>query len=234
MTQRLNRLSRLQSSNVYEQSYIDTLKQAMEDAVVFGKVAKLGRNSSLDFGSTPEAGTLRLLSKMLPGFREYGLKRQIFLINWGGFDHHTKQRGGGSNSHDSLLSRVSKAVGAFDATNKANGMNESVLTLVASEFGRTLRPGSGEGTEHGWAGLWMAFGGMVDGGKVHGYFPSLVAGGIDDGDKSGSGRFVPTNSTDQVAATALQWMGLQPSRLVDVFPFLANFPNKTMDYLLAQ
>ena len=231
--QRLFRLSKLQSQNIYEQSYLNTLRQAMADRIAFGKAAQFAKGSSYDFGSSGFAQNLRTLARMLPGFREIGLRRQVFLMNFGGFDHHTRQRGSYEGSHDDLLTKVSKAIGAFDSSNRDNGIDGQVLTIVASEFGRTLRPGSGQGTEHGWASVWMAFGSMVDGGKVHGYFPIPIAGGQDDSDKNSSGRFIPSTSSDQVAATAMLWLGLAPDRLTDVFPFLVNFPRPTMDYLSA-
>ena len=71
----------------------------------------------------------------------------------------------------------------------------------------------------------------VQGGTMHGIFPSPVLGGVDDGDRNKNGRHVPTTSTDQVGATVMQWMGLDRSSFHDVFPNLANFSNKTIPLL---
>ena len=108
-----------------------------------------------------------------------------------------------------------------------------MITLVVSEFGRTVRPGSGGGSEHAWGSHWMAVGGPVAGGTVVGSFPSLVLGGVDDGDSGKNGRLVPTTSSDQVGATAMQWLGLPASQVHDVFPHLVNFNNKTLPLLRA-
>ena len=100
-----------------------------------------------------------------------------------------------------------------------------------SEFGRTLRPSSGGGSEHAWGNHWMLFGGPVTGGTVHGTFPTLTLGGPDDGDPDKGGRFVPTTATDQVASTLMQWMGLPATAILDVFPSLAIFGQKQLPLL---
>lgn len=107
----------------------------------------------------------------------------------------------------------------------------NVVTLVMTEFGRTIRPGSGGGSEHAWGNHWFAVGGPVAGRSVVGRFPSLVLGSADDGDPGKNGRMVPTTSSDQVGATLMQWMGLQGSQFHDVFPNLVNFEQKTIPLL---
>jgi uncharacterized protein (DUF1501 family) len=74
-------------------------------------------------------------------------------------------------------------------------------------------------------------GGAVAGGQVIGQFPSLKLGGHDDGDPGGGGRMVPTTSTEQVAATLMQWMGLPDAALPSVFPTLANFSTHKLAFL---
>ena len=122
-------------------------------------------------------------------------------------------------------------LGALDASNRENGLDQDVLTLIGTEFGRTLRPGSGEGSEHAWGTHWMLMGGAARGGQVHGQFPSLVLGGADDSDANKNGRLVPYYSTDQVGATVMTWMGLAADRYDEVFPNLRNFTQKTLPVL---
>jgi len=74
-------------------------------------------------------------------------------------------------------------------------------------------------------------GGPVQGGQVFGTFPSLTLGGPDDMDFYKEGRFVPTTSTDQVAATLMTWLGLGPDQLTSVFPNLKNFTNQTIKFI---
>ena len=49
---------------------------------------------------------------------------------------------------------------------------ESTVVLQFSEFGRTLSPNTGDGTDHGWGGNHFMLGGSVKRGKVLGQYPS--------------------------------------------------------------
>jgi len=106
-----------------------------------------------------------------------------------------------------------------------------VTTFSLSDFARTLQPVGGDGTDHAWGGHHFVFGGAVQGGQVLGTFPQLVLGGADDMDDKRKGRWVPTTSTDQYAATMMRWMGLPDSKLQTVFPNLANFGQKTLNFV---
>jgi len=45
------------------------------------------------------------------------------------------------------------------------------------------------------------------------------------------GALVPSTSTDQLSATIAQWFGdFTESQLLDIFPNLVNFNNKTLDF----
>jgi uncharacterized protein (DUF1501 family) len=233
--QALARTARLQSANDYEAEYARTYAQAYDDGIFIAQARAAAVNPTADFGPEDQhiARSLRTLSSVLPYFKAQGLKRQVFLQSWGAFDTHTNQRGNDRNSQDAQFIHLAKALTAFDQTNRATGLDMNVVTLVMTEFGRTVRPGSGGGSEHAWGNHWWLFGGPVAGGRAYGTFPSLVLGGPDDGDNQRNGRTVPTTSCDQVAATLMQWMGLAPSQFHSVFPNLANFTTKTLPLLRA-
>ena len=231
--QSLSRIANWQFSNSYEAEYTRTYAVAFNDSTFITQARANAVKPDADFGSENEhlARSLRQLASLLPYFKSQGLKRQVFLQTWGGFDTHTNQRGSDPNTQDAQFSVMSKALSAFDDTNRKNGLDMQVITVVMTEFGRTIRPGSGGGSEHAWGNHWFAFGGPVAGGKVLGKFPSLVLGSADDGDPGENGRMVPGLSSDQMGATLMQWMGLQTSQFHDVFPHLVNFDVKTLPLL---
>ena len=230
-TQQINRMAQWQFANHYEAEYARTFGSAVDDSTRFTQALLQARNPTADFGVGGPAGSLRDLAKALPSFKAQGYKRQVFLVSWGGFDHHVNQRGNDPDSQDARFAVMAKALAAFDEANRASGMDMNVVTLMMSDFGRTVRPGSGGGSEHAWGNHWFALGGPVNGGTMHGVFPSPVLGGPDDGDLNKNGRHVPTTSTDQVGATVMQWMGVDPSAFHEVFPNLANFSTKTIPLL---
>ena len=60
----------------------------------------------------------------------------------------------------------------------------------------------------------------------HGRYPSLLPGGPDDvgmDDWELQGRWIPSQSVDQYAATLLRWWGLGESQLDLALPNLRNF-----------
>ena len=232
-TQTINRMAHWQSTNLYEAEYARTFGGAVDDSTRFTQALMQAREPGADFGSGDLAVQLRALAKVMPVLKSQGYRRQVFLVSWGSFDHHVNQRGSDPKTQDAQFSLMAKALAAFDEANKASGLDMNVLTLMMSDFGRTVRASFGGGSEHAWGNHWFAFGGPVSGGTVLGTFPSPVLGGPDDGDLANNGRHVPTTSTDQVGATVMQWMGLDPSAFHEVFPNLANFKTKTIPLLRA-
>lgn len=231
--QSLVSMARWQFANPYEAEFARTLNGALDDSTRLTRAFLAARRPTANFGNDHLGNMMSGLASVLPVFKSQGLRRQVFLTHWGGFDTHAGQRGGAANSQDTQLATLAQVMAAFDQTNRENGMDGEVLTLVMTEFGRTLRPGSGGGSEHAWGNHWMIMGGPVVGGTVHGVFPRLILGGIDDGDPGKNGRFVPTISSDQIGATAMQWMGLDPSQMLSVFPNLVNFKARTLPILQA-
>ncbi|HMT08611.1 MAG TPA: DUF1501 domain-containing protein, partial [Pyrinomonadaceae bacterium] len=127
---------------------------------------------------------------------------------------------------------------------------EAVTIFTLSDFNRTFNPaGSGAtvGSDHAWGNHMLVMGGSVIGGDFYGsrrpdgsgdYFPTFTFAGPDDVD-SGSGargRWLPTTSVDQYAATLAKWYGLpqDATTLNAVFPNLQFFPgsNSALDFMM--
>lgn len=230
-TQSINRMTNWQFTNEYQRIYAKTLASAYQDGIVFAKADQMIATPAENFGSSRLGESLRFLAKVLPYMRNTGMRRQVFFARHGGFDTHTTQRGSAEGTQDTLLSELDTALSALDQSLIRNGLGDQVLVLVISEFGRTLSPGSGGGSEHAWDNHWMLMGGAAKGGLVHGALPTLVSGGPDDFDRGSNGRFVPKISADQVGASVMQWLGLESSKFGLVFPNLANFKEKTLPIL---
>ncbi|WP_048440586.1 DUF1501 domain-containing protein [Caenimonas sp. SL110] len=230
-TQTVNRMAQWQFANEYEAEYSSTFGGAVRDSTLITQAMLQAQTPQGNFGNTYLGTNLRSLASVLPVFRSQGLRRQVFLVNWGSFDTHSGQRGSGPMTQDAQLAELAGALAAFDQANIASGVGQEVTTLVMSDFGRTLKPASGGGSDHSWGNNWWVMGGAVAGGQVYGQFPSMVLGGIDDFDRAGEGRFVPTTSSDQVGATLMQWLGLEAAKVPDVFPNLANFQLKNLGFM---
>lgn len=172
-----------------------------------------------------------------------GMKRQIFFVQVGGFDTHTNQTSNQPvngnpattnpaaviiGSQANLLAEISQCIWSFMKAIKQIGVTypaqnfgvNNVTCFTASDFGRTF-PANGLGSDHGWGSHHLVVGGAVDGQKTYGTFPTLAVGGPDD---TSTGRWIPTTSVDQYAATMAKWLGIDNNHIGQVFPNLTRFP----------
>jgi uncharacterized protein (DUF1501 family) len=185
-----------------------------------------------DFPDTKLGHQLKQVAKLISISANLGVHRQIFFCSLGGFDHHTSQHNP-FNGQDVLLLQLSKALKAFyDATTNLS-VAEQVTTFTLSDFGRTFEAsgsGSAVGSDHGWGNHHLILGNSVRGGDFYGVDPVLALGGPDDADERG--RWIPTTSTDQYAATLALWFGLAPADVPGVFPFIERFATANLNFML--
>ena len=162
------------------------------------------------------------------------MKRQIFFCQIGAFDTHSNQITGQAG----LLQQVSQAMNAFYNATVELGLQDSITTFTLSDFGRTLQPaGSGAGivgSDHAWGNHHLIMGGAVRGNRLFGTYPTLALGGPDDTDGGSSprGRWIPTTSVEQFAATLATWYGLSSSDLTAVFPLIGRFPTPDLGFMM--
>jgi uncharacterized protein (DUF1501 family) len=123
-----------------------------------------GRLSTLS-GGAPGAGyppnsglsqKLQLAATLLSA----GLGTRVITIDWGSFDTHGDQLAG----QDPQLTTLSRALAAFKADLAARGVEQNVVTMVFSEFGRRLEESDSAGTDHGSGGPIMLSGSAIRGG----------------------------------------------------------------------
>jgi uncharacterized protein (DUF1501 family) len=107
------------------------------------------------------------------------------------------------------------------------GVEDSVTTFTASEFGRTLTS-NGDGTDHGWAGHQMVMGGAVKGKNIYGTMPELALGSSND---VGEGRMLPTHASEEYFAPLVKWFGLSGNQINELFPYLSRFNQNGMDFI---
>jgi uncharacterized protein (DUF1501 family) len=158
-----------------------------------------------------------------------GMRRQIFFCQVVGYDTHGDQ----PVAHAGLLATLSRAIGRFSTAMTGLGVGDKVTGFTASDFGRTFKS-NGLGTDHAWGSHQMVFGGAVKGGKVYGSYPTLVLNGPDDYDtgSGATGRWIPTMSADEYAATLARWFGLGEGELDAVFPNLGRFARRDVGFLI--
>jgi uncharacterized protein (DUF1501 family) len=188
-----------------------------------------GTGSTTDglFGDQPSVLGRQLLqvARIIQARGVLGASRQIFFVALGGFDTHNDQL----NRQSPLLADVSASLAAFHAATVQLGVASQVTSFTLSDFGRTLAPASGGGSDHAWGNHQLVLGGAVLGRQTYGTFPAHVLGGPDD--FTAQGRWIPTTSTDQYAATLARWFGVAPGDLASVLPNIGRFGSNDLGFL---
>jgi uncharacterized protein (DUF1501 family) len=171
------------------------------------------------------AAQLQQIAQIIQVRAALGVQRQIFFCGIGNFDTHSNQIA----LQNALLASISPAMAAFYAATVEMGVQSNVTSFTMSDFARTFQPNSNTGSDHAWGSHHIVFGGAVKGGKMYGKFPTLALAGPDD---SGSnGRWVPSTSSTQYAATLAEWFGVPAAQIGTIFPNATNFSNLNLGFV---
>ena len=93
-----------------------------------------------------------------------GLKTKVYVVSIGGFDTHADQVDGQNpivGEHAFLLQSVSDAIAAFQEDLEMLNIQDKVVGVTFSEFGRKIRSNDSFGTDHGTAAPLILFGSCV-------------------------------------------------------------------------
>jgi uncharacterized protein (DUF1501 family) len=169
-----------------------TVDQSFDAARRFSESSAAQSGGSEGYPTTKLAQKLRLVSKLL----KLDGGTRIFYVSQSGYDTHAVQ----AYRHSQLLSEFSGALKAFLDDLRGARLEERVVVMAFSEFGRRVEENGSAGTDHGVAGPLFLAGAPVAGGII-GSHPSLVD--LDEGDLRVSTDF------RQVYATLLkQWLSV--------------------------
>lgn len=183
--------------------------------------------ASTSVGIFPASGLgaqLALVSRAIQAGKALGLKRQVFLVGMGGYDHHDHLYGLDGTSpiegtHEYLLGQVDDALDAIYSESARLGLDDAITTFTMSDFGRTLTS-NGDGSDHGWGSHHFVVGGAVKGNAVYGTMPEIAA---DDPSFLPRGVLLPSTAVDQYANTLARWFGVPQAAMARVVPNIAAF-----------
>ncbi len=218
---------------------VSAADRTTEQAIGIGRILNSDVTLSTAFPNTTLGNQLLQVAKVIKFNSvapELGLRRQIFFCQLGGFDTHQNQ----VNTQSNLLVQISQAVKAFHDATVELGLERQVTTFTLSDFGRTLQPagtGAVVGSDHAWGSHHLVVGGAVRGGDFYGVpgpngtvFPVLQLSGPSDTDNRG--RWIPTASVEQYAATLASWYGVSAADLPIVFPNIGRFATPDLEFMM--
>ncbi|MDZ4710333.1 MAG: DUF1501 domain-containing protein [Saprospiraceae bacterium] len=116
---------------------------------------------------------LKIVARLIAG----GLKTRIYKVNVNGFDTHDNQVRADNHltgEHANLLRKLSSGIKAFMDDLTGLGLQDRVIGMTASEFGRRIISNASGGTDHGAAAPLILFGNAIQGG-ITGNNPTLPA-----------------------------------------------------------
>lgn len=169
-------------------------------------------SNSATYPDNDLADQLRTVARMLSG----GSRTKVFLTQQGGYDTHAAQVVAGATEtgrHATLLADMSSAIKAFQNDLQALGLNDKVLTVVFSEFGRKIVQNGNFGLDHGTLGSMITIGTGVQ--------PGIIGQNLDL--NALDGQNAPDFTTmqydyRQVFGTVIQdWMGADSSSVQATF-----------------
>jgi len=122
------------------------------------------------------ASALKIVAQLICG----GLRTKIYWVSMGGFDTHAQQVEANNHAtgvHANLLKGLSDSIRAFQDDMQLMGLQDRVMGMTFSEFGRRITSNASLGTDHGSAQPMFLFGEKV--------IPGMV----------GTNPVIPTNTT---------------------------------------
>ena len=182
------------------------------------------RQTRSTFPSSHLGNQCRTIARLINARDKLGHKRQIFFAAVTGYDTHGDQPA----KHRKLLTELSQSMKSLHDVTIEMGVESSVTTFTASDFGRTGASNNKTGSDHGWGGHHMICGGAVNGKKLYGKYPTLAVAGPDDTDL---GRWIPSTSVDEYAATLAKWFGVSNRDMSTVLPNLNRFAQPDLGFM---
>jgi uncharacterized protein (DUF1501 family) len=176
-----------------------TLTRSFDVARQFQDAETVANGESLQYPNSKLAGKLRLAARLI----KLSGGTRVYYVSQSGYDTHANQ----SNTHRQLLREFSEALQVFLNDLRDSQLEERVVVLAFSEFGRRVQENGSAGTDHGAAGPVFIAGSAVQGGLV-GEHPSLTD--LDAGDLKMSIDF------RQIYATLLnEWLSIPSTDVLD-------------------
>lgn len=209
------------NDGTYYGSHMEYLSTLIMQANAYGAqvnaAANAGSSLSTMYDPADEVSkNLKYIAQMISG----GLQTKIYIVNVNGFDTHDGQVVSGApttGAHANLLSRISKAVAAFQNDLSLLGLEHRVAGMTFSEFGRQIASNASDGTDHGDAAPLFLFGSCINTGII-GPNPVISNTVVDQ-----AGIPMQIDFRDVYASILRDWFEADPTEIQGMFEQTINF-----------
>lgn len=141
------------------------LRTTIAQTNAYSEVVTTAANNGSNMVTYPDGNRLAQQLKNVALLVAGGLQTKVYVVNLGGFDTHANQVQEGdltTGEHADLLATLSEAMAVFQEDLSLLGIEERVISMTFSEFGRRIRSNDSLGTDHGTAAPLMVFGSCVN------------------------------------------------------------------------
>jgi len=143
----------------YELSFIRSIAKQTNLYTVRIKQASDSVTQQVAYPNNNLAAQLKIVARLIKG----GLETKVYLVNYGGFDTHAGQvvsTDTTTGTHANLLKVLSDSIAAFQSDMTGLEIEDRVIGMTYSEFGRRIKSNASGGTDHGAAAPLFLFGKM--------------------------------------------------------------------------
>ena len=148
---------------------LNFVRQTANSAFRYSESIRDAYNSGANQSTYPDnylAEQMAIVARLIKG----NLGTKVYMVSLGGFDTHADQ----DDDHAQLLQYLGSSIKAFFDDLSADGLDQNVLGMTFSEFGRTIFENASDGTDHGTGGPMFLFGPDSLGSDFIGTPPDLV------------------------------------------------------------
>jgi uncharacterized protein (DUF1501 family) len=188
---------------------LDYLRTSISQSNSYSKVITAAANKAKNLATYPQttiAGQLKNVALMIAG----GLKTNVYVVRIGGFDTHANQVDPTDTTvgqQATILKQISEAVAAFQEDLRLQKMEERVIGMTFSEFGRQIASNNSRGTDHGTAAPLFLFGSCVNQ-QIVGKNPTIA-----DKLQSQEGVAMQTDFRDIYGSILVDWFGVSTDKV---------------------
>ena len=177
--------------------------------------AYMASNNDVTYEDGQLSDQLAIVARMIKG----GLGTKVYMVTLDGFDTHANQ----VEDHQTLLEDLSNSMNSFFNDIGAAGMENEVLAMTISEFGRRPYENGSDGTDHGSASPVMLFGPALDGNGFVNPHPDLSTWDAND-------NLLPsTDFRDVYSSVLTNWFCLDPS-VIDTILLGQTYENLSLGF----
>jgi hypothetical protein len=216
----INTLNQGGTTGLYGEVWSSLLSDALIQTEELFELFQASNISDADFADNQLSKRFKVVAQMIEARKARGVHRDFFFVSFSGWDHHNEVL----ESLDLKFLDLNEALEDLVNQLQILGVWDDVVIVQTSDFGRTLTPNGGGGSDHGWAGTYFVAGGGVRGNRILGKYPSDLT---ERGPYNlGRGRMVPTISWDSIFNGIANWMGVTDNDKLDsVLPNRNRFNN---------